>query len=45
MASWTWHTPPPPQRRVNLLRGQQIDLQPKVTLRPKYPIHIRVEAR
>lgn len=29
--------------RLNLLPDQQIDVQPKITLRPKYPIHMRVE--
>jgi cytochrome P450 len=33
------------QWRLNLLPDQQIDVQPKITLRPKYPIHMRVEAR
>jgi cytochrome P450 len=31
--------------RLTLLPDQQIDVQPKITLRPKYPIHMRVEAR
>jgi cytochrome P450 len=31
--------------RLRLLPDQQIDVQPKITLRPKYPIHMRVEAR
>jgi cytochrome P450 len=31
------------QWRLNLLPDQQIDVQPKITLRPKYPIHMRVE--
>jgi cytochrome P450 len=30
--------------RLRLLPDQQIDVQPKITLRPKYPIHMRVEA-
>jgi cytochrome P450 len=29
--------------RLTLLPDQQIDVQPKITLRPKYPIHMRVE--
>jgi cytochrome P450 len=29
--------------RLRLLPDQQIDVQPKITLRPKYPIHMRVE--
>jgi cytochrome P450 len=29
--------------RLGLLPDQQIDVQPKITLRPKYPIHMRVE--
>ncbi|HEY3990817.1 MAG TPA: cytochrome P450 [Acidobacteriaceae bacterium] len=29
--------------RLHLLPDQQIDVQPKITLRPKYPIHMRVE--
>jgi cytochrome P450 len=31
--------------RLSLLPDQQIDVQPKITLRPKYPIHMRVEER
>ena len=31
--------------RLRLLPDQQIDVQPKITLRPKYPIHMRVEER
>jgi cytochrome P450 len=31
--------------RLSLLPDQQIDVQPKITLRPKYPIHMRVEGR
>jgi cytochrome P450 len=31
--------------RLCLLPDQQIDVQPKITLRPKYPIHMRVEER
>jgi cytochrome P450 len=31
------------QWRLNLLPDQQIDVQPKITLRPKYPIHMRVD--
>jgi cytochrome P450 len=31
--------------RLTLLPDQQIDVQPKITLRPKYPIHMRVEPR
>ena len=31
------------QWRLSLLPDQQIDVQPKITLRPKYPIHMRVE--
>jgi cytochrome P450 len=31
--------------RLTLLPDQQIDVQPKITLRPKYPIHMRVEER
>ena len=31
------------QWRLRLLPDQQIDVQPKITLRPKYPIHMRVE--
>jgi cytochrome P450 len=31
------------QWRLCLLPDQQIDVQPKITLRPKYPIHMRVE--
>src|SRR5882757_2218296 len=31
--------------RLSLLPNQQIDVQPKITLRPKYPIHMRVEER
>jgi cytochrome P450 len=31
------------QWRLDLLPDQQIDVQPKITLRPKYPIHMRVE--
>ena len=30
--------------RLSLLPDQQIDVQPKITLRPKYPIHMCVEA-
>jgi cytochrome P450 len=30
--------------RLHLLPDQQIDVQPKITLRPKYPIQMRVEA-
>jgi cytochrome P450 len=30
--------------RLTLLPDQQIDVQPKITLRPRYPIHMRVEA-
>ncbi len=30
--------------RLTLLPDQQIEVQPKITLRPKYPIHMRVEA-
>jgi cytochrome P450 len=30
---------------LRLLPDQQIDVQPKITLRPKYPIHMRVEER
>ena len=33
------------QWRLELLPDQQIDVQPKITLRPKYPIHMRVEHR
>jgi cytochrome P450 len=33
------------QWRLSLLPDQQIDVQPKITLRPKYPIHMRVEVR
>jgi cytochrome P450 len=33
------------QWRLALLPDQQIDVQPKITLRPKYPIHMRVEDR
>jgi cytochrome P450 len=29
--------------RLSLLPDQQIDVQPRITLRPKYPIHMRVE--
>jgi cytochrome P450 len=32
------------QWRLRLLPDQQIDVQPKITLRPKYPIHMGVEA-
>jgi cytochrome P450 len=31
--------------RLRLLPDQQIDVQPKITLRPKYPIQMRVEER
>jgi cytochrome P450 len=31
--------------RLSLLPDQEIDIQPKITLRPKYPIHMRVEER
>jgi cytochrome P450 len=31
--------------RLTLLPDQQIDVQPKITLRPKYPIRMRVEGR
>jgi cytochrome P450 len=31
--------------RLHLLPDQQIDVQPKITLRPKYPIHMRVKER
>lgn len=31
--------------RLTLLPDQQIDVQPKITLRPKYPIHMRVDER
>lgn len=31
--------------RLSLLPDQQIDVQPKITLRPKYSIHMRVEER
>ncbi len=31
------------QWRLALLPDQPIDVQPKITLRPKYPIHMRVE--
>ncbi len=30
---------------LRLLPDQQIDVQPKITLRPKYPIHVGVEKR
>ena len=33
------------QWRLELLPDQPIDVQPKITLRPKYPIRMRVEAR
>jgi cytochrome P450 len=33
------------QWQLRLLPDQQIDVQPKITLRPKYPIHMRVEER
>jgi cytochrome P450 len=33
------------QWRLELLPGQQIDVQPKITLRPKYPIRMRVESQ
>jgi cytochrome P450 len=33
------------QWRLDLLPDQQIDVQPKITLRPKYPIRMRVESR
>jgi cytochrome P450 len=31
--------------RLTLLPDQQIDVQPKITLRPRYPIHMQVEGR
>ena len=31
--------------QLTLLPDQQIDVQPKITLRPRYPIHMRVEKR
>ncbi|MDQ1693059.1 MAG: hypothetical protein QOH85_594, partial [Acidobacteriaceae bacterium] len=33
------------QWRLTLLPDQRIDVQPKITLRPKYPVQMRVEAR
>jgi cytochrome P450 len=33
------------QWRLSLLPNQRIDVQPKITLRPKYPVQMRVECR
>lgn len=33
------------QWRLRMLPDQQIDVQPKITLRPKYPIHMAAEPR